>query len=875
MLSSLFMINFIPLSFLLLPSCSHSLHSSFVPIIQFSRYNKALAADCHSDGRFNNRNCSRRNRNNIGLFNLHGRLDDNDDDDDEQQRSRLESSFRKNSNQSGNNGGGNGGVYFGPGRGRSAPSQRKATGKSSSSAATVHVCTNCGAECVKWVGRCATCKEWNTVKEFKAPRVSKSGGGGGGSSSMGDYSLGRGRREGSGSRNKSSSSSSSNSNSWLDGMDDDNSYNGGGDYWTDEQRPIPITEILNGGNGVAAMEDQRIIVPDDAEFNSVLGGGIVPGSVVLIGGDPGVGKSTLLLQVAGKLASLAKAPRGIGMGMDDNVVDDNNKYGIQPGPVIYATGEETTAQVASRAVRLGVIDPSLLILRTSDADYLVDEVISMIHRSSPNLENGDFSTTTTGGQNNQKPSLVVVDSVQTMRCESGGSYHVGGVSQVRETVNLLLRLAKSTGVPVLLVGHVTKAGGVAGPRTIEHMVDAVLYLEDCGGVGIGEGGGGDNVATTPPGQQQSLSSTSSTPVQGGGGGGGPLRILRASKNRFGSTEEIGMYEQDTSSGALSPLNDPSSYLLSERQDAIDVPGSAVSVSTGGRRRAFTVEVQALVSPQEGNPRATGRRIVDGLPSSRLLLVLAVLSNKCGMSFRSHDVYVNVVGGMNLGGRGGKGGDEGKGAGGADLALAVSLASSLLDVPVRADTAFVGEVGLLGEVGIVGSIDGRISEARRMGFSRIIMPARRRRGKGRGGKGVSYRLNDSGGGGGGAHGIECIECSTVIEAIKAGLVGGLPKGKKRSGGVSSRYAFGGNENPRLRDNNRESRRTNVRSRKGFQYPSNIDEKEIIDDDEEDDDGEECEEEDNGANQGQYDSSEYDDDDGYDETDEGSEKPFSFQ
>ncbi|EED91941.1 Rad51/RecA-like protein, partial [Thalassiosira pseudonana CCMP1335] len=430
---------------------------------------------------------------------------------------------------------------------------------------TVYVCTNCGSEYVQWRGRCGTCLEWNTVQEFKARRKP--------AASPGDNVM------------------------------------------------IPLAYAYSKGS-----REQRTRVPDDSEMNAVLGGGIMPGSIILVGGDPGVGKSTLLLQMAGKTSG--------------------------GGPVLYISGEENANQIASRALRLGIHDPELLLWCETDADIIADTV------------------------QKKAPSLVVIDSIQTMLCDAAGSSSVGGITQVRECVGLFLRLAKSTGVPIILVGHVTKSGDVAGPRTVEHMVDCVLYLE--------------------------------------GGGVSSLRVLRAAKNRFGSSEEVGVYEMNGGrDGRLVPVSDPSSFFLATRQDSADSEGCAISVVLEGMR-SMTVEVQSLVSWTAGTGGYGGRKIVDGISSSRLLLILAVLQKRYGISFNRQDVYVNVVGGMNLG----KGSKSG---GGSDLAVAVAVVSSLLGIPVRSDTAFVGEVGLLGELRPVHALEKRISEARRMGFSRIVTP----------------------------------------------------------------------------------------------------------------------------------------------------------
>uniref|UniRef100_A0A7R9VCI5 RecA family profile 1 domain-containing protein n=1 Tax=Pseudictyota dubia TaxID=2749911 RepID=A0A7R9VCI5_9STRA len=311
-----------------------------------------------------------------------------------------------------------------------------------------------------------------------------------------------------------------------------------------------------------------------------------------------------------------------------------------------------------------------------------------------------------------------------MICESGGTAAAGGVTQVRECVGLFLRLAKMTGTPVVLVGHVTKSGGVAGPRTVEHMVDCVLYLE-------GDRGGLNN-----------------------------LRMLRAAKNRFGSSEEVGVYEMDQTGGKLVPVSDPSSLFLSNRFDTFDSDGCAITVMLEGLR-PMTVEVQALVTASStGGKSFAGRRCVDGISTARLLLILAVLQKRCGISFSRYDVYVNVVGGIRLSSNARQGSES-------DLATAVALVSSLTGIAVRADTAFVGEVGLLGELRQVISLEKRVNEARRMGFSRIITPDGGRRRKGSLIKKESRRRHNN------ANGIEWIKCEGLLDAISAGLVSRLP------------------------------------------------------------------------------------------------------
>ena len=418
------------------------------------------------------------------------------------------------------------------------------------------------------------------------------------------------------------------------------------------------------------------------------------------------------MQVAGAVASLATPPVGIGMGpsLDAGSI----------GPVWYISGEENTQQIASRALRLGIHESELWLLSETHADTLCEQVVSSYQ------QNFDESTGANAVPGRPKPpSLLVIDSIQTMVCNSGGTSAAGGVTQVRECVGLFLRLAKSTGIPIFLVGHVTKNGDVAGPRTVEHMVDCVLYLE-----------GGDHRTI----------------------GGVNLRLLRAAKNRFGSADELGVYEM--TAGRLQPVTDPSSLLLSTRIDAEDSEGCAISIILEGLR-AITVEIQALVTPgMEGKCSRT----VNGIAYSRLQLLLGVLRKRCGMYFGKHDVYLNVVGNMRL--------DATQNEGSAsDLAISVALVSSLLSIPVRSDTAFVGEVGLLGEIRSVPAVEKRLQEAQRMGFSRVVTSRAMIRGKktsANRGKPTVSRFQ----------GIDWLQCDNLVDALNEGLVSQLPQRRRQ-------------------------------------------------------------------------------------------------
>ncbi len=351
------------------------------------------------------------------------------------------------------------------------------------------------------------------------------------------------------------------------------------------------------------------------EFARVLGGGLVPGSIVLIGGEPGIGKSTLLLQIAAEL-------------------------GRTEQPVLYVSGEESPRQIKLRAQRLGIQSDTLHLLPETDADAI--------------LAQAELLTPT--------PRALIIDSIQTTQTETLSSA-AGSISQVRTCATLFQRWAKSHGVPVFIVGHVTKAGAIAGPKVLEHIVDTVLYME------------GDPFHA--------------------------YRLLRSVKNRFGATSEVGVFEM-REEGLIEVAN-PSEIFLAERM--VNVPGSAIAITMEGTR-SLLVEIQALGSATSfGNPRRT----VNGLDVNRLLLIIAVLTRRVGLRLGEQDIFANVVGGLQI--------QEPA----ADLALAVALASSIRDRPVSADLALVGEVGLSGEVRSVSQLEARLNEAVRLGFRKAIVP----------------------------------------------------------------------------------------------------------------------------------------------------------
>jgi len=365
--------------------------------------------------------------------------------------------------------------------------------------------------------------------------------------------------------------------------------------------------------------EERIPVPIE-EFSRVLGGGVVPGSIVLIGGDPGIGKSTLMLQMTLQMA------------------DKNG--------VLYVSGEESERQIKMRADRL-MRGGENRIKKLPDNLYLVTET---------NLEAILTHVKTV------KPRLLVVDSIQTVyRPDMESS--AGSVSQVRESAAQLRELAKTSGISVFVIGHVTKKGIIAGPRVLEHIVDTVLYLE------------GDRFQA--------------------------YRLLRSVKNRFGTTSEVGVFEMQEN--GLKEISNPSEVFLAERM--VNAPGSAIAVTMEGTR-PLLVEIQGLTSQTSfGNPRRTP----NGIDFNRLLLITAVLSRRLNMRLSEQDVFVNVVGGLRI--------DEPA----ADLAVAAAITSSMRDEPIRAELALVGELGLSGELRMVGQIDARIREAANLGFKQIVVP----------------------------------------------------------------------------------------------------------------------------------------------------------
>ena len=407
------------------------------------------------------------------------------------------------------------------------------------------------------------------------------------------------------------------------------------------QSPVARAGVLGGRSQpvrlheIAGSVEERIYLPI-GEFARVLGGGVVPGSIVLVGGDPGIGKSTLMLQMA---VEMAHQP-----------ASEADKPGC--GRVLYVSGEESERQIKMRAVRLlGGEDNSkpppddLYLVTETNLNTILDHVASV------------------------QPDLLVIDSIQTVYIPELSS-SAGSVSQVRECSARLRELAKTSGIAVFVIGHVTKEGVIAGPRVLEHIVDTVLYLE------------GDRYQS--------------------------YRLLRSVKNRFGATSEVGVFEMRER--GMVEVPNPSEAFLAERM--VNAPGSSVAVTMEGTR-PLLVEIQGLTSATNfGNPRRTP----NGIDMNRLLLLVAVLSRRLGLNMSEQDVFVNVIGGLRI--------TEPA----ADLAVAAAVSSSLRDVPVKADTVLIGEVGLSGELRWVGQMNARLREAANLGFRTAIIPRRVRRGE---------------------------------------------------------------------------------------------------------------------------------------------------
>ncbi len=448
---------------------------------------------------------------------------------------------------------------------------------------TVYVCQQCGKESPKWLGRCPACQEWNSFIETVIAATSQTA-------------------------------------TWLA---------------SEENTPRELSKLKTEAY-------PRLSFPF-VEFNRVLGGGLVPGSLVLVGGDPGIGKSTLLLQ-----ASSTVAERG--------------------GKVVYVSGEESSQQIKLRSERLGVGGDRLYALPETNLEIVLGRL-------------GELA-----------PNLVVVDSIQTVYLEDLGGAP-GSVGQIRECTLRLMRWAKRADIPVLITGHVTKDGAIAGPRVLEHIVDVVLYLEG-----------------------ETFSS---------------YRILRSTKNRFGSTNEVGVFEM--SGGGLIEVPSPSEAFLASHSDS--AVGSTV-VSTFEGSRPLLVEIQALTSLANFGPP---RRIANGVDFNRLLLIAAVLTRRAGISLANQDIITNVTGGIRVG------------EPAADLGVALAIASSHRDARVSQGLIAVGEIGLSGELRGVPQMERRIAEAARLGFKRCLIPDAASK--------SSPKIE----------GVELLKAGTVAEALRLGLV----------------------------------------------------------------------------------------------------------
>lgn len=417
---------------------------------------------------------------------------------------------------------------------------------------TVYVCSSCAYESAKWYGQCPSCGEWNSLEEsYIAPSS--------------------GKKQGS-SLNRAAA--------------------------------LPIEEISETSE---IRYDTGI-----SEFNRVLGGGLVKGSVVLIGGDPGIGKSTILLQTC--------------------------KYLSENKKVLYVSGEESASQIKLRAERLHVLKNNIYVLCETDAEYICELIRT------------------------EKPDIVIIDSIQTMNITDIQS-STGSVTQVRECTSLLMRTAKAQSVPIFIVGHVNKDGNIAGPKVLEHIVDTVLYFE-----------GDKNMS---------------------------YRILRAVKNRFGSTNEIGVFTM--SDKGLEEVPNPSAMLLEGRPK--NTSGTCVMCVMEGSR-PILAEVQALVTP---TGFGTPRRMTNGFDFNRMAMLIAVLEKRAGYYFANTDCYINVVGGLKIA------------EPASDLSVALALVSSLKDMILKDDVIAIGEIGLAGEIRGVSSAQQRVNEAIRMGFRKIIIP----------------------------------------------------------------------------------------------------------------------------------------------------------
>ncbi len=420
----------------------------------------------------------------------------------------------------------------------------------------IFTCTNCGVTSPKWIGHCPSCSEWNTYIEEIIETPSKA------------TNLEKQHRA-----------------------------------QRTHSKPVPLVSIVHSG-------EKRLTTPDQ-EFNRALGGGIVVGSLILIGGQPGIGKSTLMMQLALNIKV----------------------------KVLYVSGEESEVQIKMRADRIGIKHDNCFILTETDLSVVLDEIKIL------------------------QPDLVIIDSIQTLSLPNVDSIQ-GSVTQVRECTVEIQKYAKSTGIPFILIGHINKEGLIAGPKVLEHIVDVVLQFE------------GDALHA--------------------------YRILRTRKNRFGSTDEMGIYEMQST--GLREIENPSEILLSQSEE--NLSGSAVCATMEGMRPVL-LEVQALVSTAI---YGTAQRSATTYDIRRMSMLLAVLEKRVGLRFSSFDVFLNIAGGLKIT-------DPGL-----DMAVVVALVSSMQDIAIPKNIAFAGEIGLSGEIRAVGRIEQRIQEAERLGFGKIIVPS---------------------------------------------------------------------------------------------------------------------------------------------------------
>lgn len=460
----------------------------------------------------------------------------------------------------------------------------------SSRSKQLYKCTECGETTLQWSGQCMSCKKWSTLEKVQVAQQQEGGGGGARAAARFEQQEGGVRRDRGG---------------WV----------------ADSDAPRKIRDV---SNSIHTSKKWRLRLPgaNGEEFGRVLGGGIMPGSLILVGGEPGVGKSTLLLQVA-------------------EMMSCSGKDG-ETGPVLYVSGEESVEQIGSRAARMGMdSSESVYLYSSTRLNVILDAVLKL------------------------NPSALIVDSIQTVYLDDLPS-SAGSVVQVRECASALLQVAKKSGIPVFLVGHVTKSGDIAGPRVLEHIVDVVVYMEG--------------------GRQQAV------------------RLVRCVKNRYGPTDEVGVFSMEDE--GMVAVSNPSAFFLTSK----DAPSvcSAVTVIMEGTR-PLMMEVQALCSRTQSGTNAPPLRVPSGVKKERLWLILAVLSKHTRIRPFGVDVHVNVTGGLNV--------SEPS----ADLAIACAIGSSYYEKPLPSDTAVVGEIGLGGELRPVIQVERRIMEAQKLGFRRIVVP----------------------------------------------------------------------------------------------------------------------------------------------------------